>query len=99
MPGLPFAAGRACAARGELWEILSRREKSSASASSCGEASETTMFGLGMGGACRRRGDDGWAVEGLGVEDEGWDGRSGLSRAAAVLHMAFTSEGAGGERE
>ena len=82
-----------------MWEILSRREKPPASVSIYGVASEATTFGLGMGGACRRREDDGWVVEGLGVDDEVWDGRSGLSRAAAVLHMAFTSEGAGGERE
>ena len=93
LPGLPFAAGRACAARGEWGEIFKRREKSSASASMCdGDASETMMLGLGMGGACSLRGEEGRAVEGLGVDAEGCEGRSGLSRDAAVLRSENKDE-------
>lgn len=86
LPGLPFAAGRACAARGEWGEIFKRREKSSGSASRCdGDASETMILGLGMGGACSLRGEDGRAVEGLGVDEDGCEGLSGRSRGAAIL--------------
>ena len=64
---------------------MSRREKSSGSASIWGDTSETMMFGLGMGGACSRRGDDSRVEEGLGVDDEGCEGLSGRSRGVAEL--------------
>ena len=43
------------------------------------------MLGLGIGGACSRRGDEGRAEEGLGVDDEGCEGLSGRSRGVAAL--------------
>ena len=68
---------------GEVGEILRRREKSSGSASTWGDTSETMMLGLGIGGACSRRGDEGRAEEGLGVDDEGCEGHSEHSRGKA----------------
>lgn len=83
MPGLPFAAGRACAVLGELGEILRRREKSSGSASIWdGDASDTIILGLEMRGACSLRGEEGRAADVLGEDVEG---RSDRSRGAAVL--------------
>ena len=70
---------------GKLGEILSPREKLSGSASIWVDTSEIMMFGLGMGGACSRCGDDGRAEEGLGVDDEGCEGLSGRSRGVAEL--------------
>lgn len=72
---------------------MRRREKSSGSASIWdGDASDTTMFGCGIGGACSLRGEDGRAADGLGEEDEGCEGRSGRSRGAAVLCVPATDE-------
>ncbi len=86
LPGLLFAAGCACTVDGKWEEIFRRREKSSRSASTYnGDASETMMLGLRIGGACSLRGKAGSTVECLGVDEEGCEGRSGLSRGTAVL--------------
>ena len=84
MPGLLFAAGRVYAARGELGAILTQRGKSPGAASIREETSETTKFGLGIGGTYSRSGEDG-GEEGLGVDDEGYEGRSERSRGVVEL--------------
>ena len=63
-----------------LGRILRRREKSPEGDSIWGDTSETMMSGLGIGGACSRRGVDGHAEEGLSIDGEVCEGLSGRLR-------------------
>ena len=64
---------------------MTQQGKSSGAASIWEETSETTGFGLGIGGAYSRSGEDGGKEEGLGVDDEGCEGRSECLQGMAEL--------------